>query len=160
MNLLIRRAGTEDAFRLTSIALEAKRHWGYPEAWIALWTPALTITPAFIATHDVFASESNGRILGFYALVVGKGARWELDHLWVRPAHMGHGVGRQLFRHAARRLGDLAPSATLFIEADPNAESFYLRMGATRVGQIPRDWQGLTRVLPELEFSPRRLQTS
>jgi GNAT superfamily N-acetyltransferase len=148
----IRRAEIADAATLTSIAVDAKRHWGYPETWIARWMPALTITPAFIAAHEIFAAESSGGgLVGFYALVV-EHERWALDHLWVDPAHMGRGLGRQLFEHAARRLDELAPGATLFIEADPHAESFYLRMGARRVGHITRDWQGVTRVLPALEF--------
>lgn len=152
MIVTIRRAEAADAATLTAIALDAKRHWDYPEEWIALWTPSLTITPAFISAHDVFVAACGGQMAGFYSLVSAR-ARWELDHLYVRPAHMGRGIGRRLFRHAARRLHVRAPGVTLFIEADPHAEPFYLRMGATRVGEIARDWQGLTRVLPELAFS-------
>jgi hypothetical protein len=37
------------------------------------------------------------------------------------------------------------------IEADPNAEPFYLRMGARRVGEITRAWGGeVRRTLPYL----------
>ena len=150
----IRRAAISDASTLTAVAVEAKRHWGYPEAWITRWMPVLTITPAFIAAHEIFVAESSGgELAGFYALVVENG-RWALDHLWVKPAHMGRGLGRQLFEHAAHRLAKVAPGATIFIEADPHAESFYVRMGAMRIGHITRDWDGVTRVLPALEFSP------
>jgi GNAT superfamily N-acetyltransferase len=154
--VLIRRAEAADASTLTSIALAAKRHWGYPEAWIRLWTPVLTITPGFIGAHEVFAAEFGGEVAGFCSLVRGSD-RWELDHLYVQPSHIRSGIGRQLLEHAVRRLREVAPGATLFIEADPNAELFYLRMGARRVGQISRDWQGLTRVLPELELTPHEV---
>jgi hypothetical protein len=66
---------------------------------------------------------------------------------------MGHGLGRQLFEHAVARLRALAPGAVLGIEADPNAEAFYRHMGARRVGEVTRDWQGVRRVLPYLEFA-------
>jgi hypothetical protein len=51
-------------------------------------------------------------------------------------------------------LQELAPGAVLGIEADPNAEQFYLRMGARKVKQIERNWDGLVRILPYLEIQP------
>ena len=54
--------------------------------------------------------------------------------LWVEPSAIGTGLGRTLWVHLlgqARALGHRA----LLIESDPNAEGFYLRMGARRVGE-------------------------
>ena len=59
------------------------------------------------------------------------------------------GVGRALFDHALDRAAALG-AETLGIEADPNAEGFYLRMGATRVGEIAYELDGRERVLPLL----------
>jgi predicted GNAT family N-acyltransferase len=66
---------------------------------------------------------------------------------------MGHGLGRRLFEHAVAHLHQVAPGAVLGIEADPNAEAFYRHMGARRVGEVTRDWEGVRRVLPYLEFA-------
>lgn len=153
MNGTIRRAETSEAAALTAIAHEAKRHWGYPEEWIELWKPALTVTPEFIARHEVFVTQVEGEVAGFYALIQNADGRWDLDHLWIRPRWMGLGLGRKLFGHAAGRLAEIASGAVFGIEADPNAESFYLRMGARRTGQIARNWQGVERVLPYLEYT-------
>ena len=98
----IRKASTEDHPQLTRLAHDSKRHWGYPDHWIKHWEQALTITPDYIETNQVFVAEDgDGRILGFYALVVSQ-ANAELDHMWVSPAHMGTGVGKALFIHAMR----------------------------------------------------------
>lgn len=48
--IAIWRALPAEASILTDIAFAAKRHWGYPEAWIAQWRSALTITPQQIAS--------------------------------------------------------------------------------------------------------------
>lgn len=149
----IREAVPGDAGVLTDVAHAAKRHWGYPEAWIALWRPGLTITAAELAGNEVFVAECGERIAGFYALGRRNGG-WELKHFWVRPEDMGRGFGRALFRHAVQRLGQVAPGAPLDVEADPNAESFYLRMGCERVGEVRTDWQGLIRTLPLLRLNP------
>src|SRR5262249_57304822 len=130
--MVIRRAEVADARALTRIAHEAKRHWGYPDGWIALWTSVLTVSGDYITQHDVFVGEVDHEIAGFYALTLESG-QWQLDHLWVRPASMGHGLGRKLFEDAVDRLREVAAGTSLGIEADPKAESFYQDMRAHSV---------------------------
>src|SRR5919199_4655177 len=141
----IRRASPGDADPLTRIAFAAKRYWGYPERWIEQWSESLTITPGFVRRNEVYAAVVEGEIVGFYALV-GEGQRIELEHLWVSPEHIGAGIGRALFDHAARRAASLGASS-LGIEAEPNAEGFYRRMGARRVGEISYPLDGQRRTL-------------
>src|SRR6266850_7756764 len=80
-SLKIRKALTEDAATLTTIAHDAKRHWGYPEHWIKHWQDDLTISPDFVAGNQVFLAEQDDQILGFYALKI-RHEKAELDHLW------------------------------------------------------------------------------
>lgn len=150
MSTIIRRALADEAAALTEIAHAAKRHWGYPEAWIARWREALTVTPAYIRDHPVFVAAEDGIPRGFYALSV-QGTDAILDHLWVTPERMGRGIGRDLFRHAvgtARASG----AARLEIDSDPHAEEFYRWMGARRIGEVAADVDGVRRVLPRLEL--------
>jgi GNAT superfamily N-acetyltransferase len=151
MDIEIRRATRELAPTLTEIAHAAKRHWNYPERWIESWREQLTITPVFVAQHEVFVAAVGDEVVGFYALV-DLGTQWSLDHLWVRPQYIGRGVGRRLFAHAVEQARSLRP-APLRIESDPNAERFYLRMGARRIGTVPANMEGVERSLPVLELS-------
>lgn len=144
----IRRAVLEDAGALSRIAFAAKGHWGYPEHWMEHWREGLTITPEFIRRNEVHVAIVEEQPVGFYALV-GEGRRIELEHLWVRPERMGEGVGRALFVQALDRAAALG-AGVVGIEADPNAEGFYRRMGATRVGEIVYEIDGRERVLPLL----------
>lgn len=137
-----------DAPQLTAIAVAAKRHWDYPLRWIEVWLPTLSITPEFIAQHLVYMAVDDAGPIGFYALVLD-GAQAELEHLWVMPAHIGCGVGRALFEHAMRQAA-AHQAKSLAVTADPNAEGFYLHMGARRIGQKTYMLEGRPRVLPLL----------
>jgi GNAT superfamily N-acetyltransferase len=146
----IRRAHSGDAARLTEIAFAAKRHWNYPERWIELWRETLTITPEFISANDVYVAEVEGQATGFYALM-RRGRKATLEHMWVMPDAMGMGLGKRLFNHAVATAREV-DAAIIEIESDPNAEGFYSRMGARRVGEVSSELEGRPRVLPLLVF--------
>jgi GNAT superfamily N-acetyltransferase len=149
--LEVRRAHAADADVLTTIAHAAKRHWRYPEEWIALWRRDLTLTAEFIERHPVHCAAEAGAIVGFYALVFAA-ADCELEHFWVAPSRIGSGIGRRLFAHALDRCRALG-APRLWINADPNAERFYTRVGARRVGEVPSTPAG--RILPRLVLDVR-----
>ncbi len=140
MNIEIRRAHPNEAEALTAIAHAAKRHWNYPEDWIAQWKLDLTITPEFIRDNEVFVALLNEQIAGCCALVLTESLA-EIEHMWMLPEHMGSGIGRALFEHAKRRAVERGAQA-LELSADPNAEGFYTRMGAKLIGEIPAGMSG------------------
>jgi GNAT superfamily N-acetyltransferase len=147
----LRAARPDEADRLTAIAHAAKRHWGYPEAWIERWRDQLTITPEYVAQYPTFVAELDGAVVAFVS-IIPQARRAVLDHLWVLPEAMRRGLGRALFRHAeaaARRAG----ATTLTTTADPHAEDFYRKMGLVTVGHEDASLDGQTRRLPLMEKS-------
>jgi GNAT superfamily N-acetyltransferase len=148
----IRRSAPEEAATLTTIALEAKRHWGYPEDWIKHWESDLTISSDFIRDNHVYVAEENGEIRGFYALCIAN-SKAELEHMWVTPAVIGTGIGKELFLDAMERAAKL-DVGSVEITADPNAAGFYKRMGATQIGESESIVDGHARKLPRLEIKP------
>src|SRR5215216_8210372 len=115
---MIRRAAADEASVLTSMALDAKRYWGYPEHWIKHWESDLTISSDYVRDNHVYVAEENGEIQGFYALIVS-GDKAELDHLWIRPAMIGKGIGKELFLDAMERAAKLNVNA-VEVSSDPN----------------------------------------
>jgi len=148
--LQIVRARPADSPILSAIAWAAKASWGYPAEWLEQWRTDLNIRPEFIAENETFLGDLNGQIVGFHALVEQTEA-WRLEHLWIQPEQMGKGFGRRLFAHAAAYAAERG-ALSLTIEADPNAEAFYQRMGAIRVGTRETRIDGRVRVLPLLKF--------
>lgn len=144
-----RRARADEAATLSELAFRSKSHWGYDAVFIEACRSELTLTPEFLATAEVYLLEVRGRPLGFYSLV-----KWnsdiELGHFFVDPTHIGNGVGRELWRHAVDRARSLGYER-LLVQSDPNAEGFYLRLGAERIGEVPSRVQP-GRMLPLLLF--------
>ncbi len=138
---------------LTQIAHDAKRYWGYPENWIKHWHDELTISSDFVNTNDVYVLVSEDEVRGFYALVVRKD-KAELEHLWVAPKYIGTGVGKELFLHAMQRAG-AGNVSELQISSDPNAEGFYQKMGAHRIGEVRADMDDKPRTVPRLAVTPK-----
>lgn len=144
------RAKPEDADALTEIAHAAKRHWGYPERWIESWRDTLIIRAEFIAANATYCAMEDARPVGFYALTYESDGM-QLDHLWIMPHTMGRGIGRALFEHALEQTKSRG-HRTLKVESDPNAEGFYTRMGARRVGVNVTNIDGQRRELPLLLY--------
>jgi GNAT superfamily N-acetyltransferase len=131
----LRAARPEEAAALSELALRSKAYWGYSAKFLDAARVQLTFTAASVAAMRMTVAEADGRVVGFYA-VEGAPPEGELSHLWVDPPAIGTGVGRRLWEHAV----DTAHAAgftSLHLDADPNAEGFYLAMGARRIGASP-----------------------
>lgn len=128
----IRPARAEEAAALSALALRAKAHWGYDEAFLAACRDDLIVTPEAITTGTIRVATRDDQPCGFYELAFA-GETATLDDLWVDPGTIGQGYGRALWRHAvaiARARG----CHELRVQSDPHAEGFYRVMGAERIG--------------------------
>ena len=147
----ILRATPNQAEILTKIAFAAKRHWGYPERWIQIWSPILTITPEFIERHETYVMYLDQEPVAFCA-ISKEDEKASVEHLWVLPEYMGKGIGADLFRHMLSRGRELE-AQVLEIESDPHAQGFYERMGAKKVREAIGEVDGQPRILPLLEIT-------
>jgi len=150
VSLEIQRATPDQAKSLTQIAFAAKHYWGYPERWIQLWAPILTITPEFIEQYETYVAFLDDEPVGVCA-ILQQDEKASIEHLWVLPEHMGKGIGRELFDHTLTRCRELG-ARVLGIESDPNAQGFYEHMGANKVGEVVGEVDGQPRILPLLEI--------
>lgn len=132
---------------LSALALRSKAHWGYPADWLQEWGPQLTLSRIDLENREVFVARGSDQPVGFYCLAFGD--RAALEHLWMDPRFMGRGLGRRLLEHAVARTA-LRGYPTLQVDADPHAESFYVRMGAVRMGWVHAPVAGTARLLPRL----------
>lgn len=153
LDVAIRPTAASDAPLLTMLAHAAKASWGCPPGWIAAWRDELTLTPDYLEAHRSFVAEVAGSVAGMCA-IEDHGARWVIEHLWVDPATQRRGVGAALVTHALATARACQP-LPVEVVSDPNAEGFYVRLGARRVGSRHAPMPGAPqRTVPVLEFAP------
>ena len=143
----VRAARPEEAPLLSALAMRSKGHWGYDAAFMRACRLELTLEPEDIRRDVVNVLETPSGAGGFYALRPQHPAPHEsgasgaaspvadLELFYVEPEHIGRGFGRLLWGHmveVARGCGYKRVS----IESDPNAQGFYLAMGARHVGDV------------------------
>ena len=147
MQIQIRRATPSDSERATQLARAAKAHWNYPDEWLASWEADLAITPEMIDRHPTFVASVDEKVVGVCQLQEAD-ERVMLEHVWVDPEAHGRGVGRALVEHARS-----SARGVMMVVADPNAEGFYVKLGAKRVGDVAGPMPGAPdRTLPLLEI--------
>jgi len=147
MKIDIRRAVTTDSERATQLARSAKAHWGYPAEWLEEWRDDLVVTAEGIERHATFVASMDGEVVGVCQLQQSTDHTM-LEHVWVDPRCHGRGVGRALVEHAR-----MHARGVIAIVADPNAEAFYVKLGARRVGEVAAPMPGApSRVLPLMEL--------
>ena len=150
----MRRARPTEAAAISELIQASKAHWGYTPAQMVAWREALRVLPATIAACPTYVVEVAGKLAGFY-LLEPRADLWNVEHLFVLPAHMGQGLGRALFAHAANTAAQAGASA-FSIDADPNAEPFYLACGAVRTDVVAAPIDGQPdRVRPQMHYAIR-----
>jgi N-acetylglutamate synthase-like GNAT family acetyltransferase len=131
----VRRARPDEAGVLSNLALAAKGFWGYDQAFLESCRDELAFSPEDIVRRHFVVADLDGVVAGFYSLD-GDPPVGELGNLWITPSKIGTGLGRNLWQDAMAAAA-AAGFEYLKIDAEPNAEGFYRRMGAERVGETP-----------------------
>jgi GNAT superfamily N-acetyltransferase len=114
---------------LLVLATRSKASWGYDEPFMAAFAAleaACLEQPGLL----ILVAEGDDQVAGFATLDLAREPGW-LEDLFVEPDWFGRGVGRRLWDAALATAAD-AGCAALAWESDPNAEGFYLRLGAHR----------------------------
>lgn len=126
MEAVVLRAQICDIETLNKISVEAKMHWNYPVEWLEQWMDDLRLTEKDFLAQKISKIEHNGLIVGFCSIIEND-QHYEITHLWIRPSYIGRGYGKFLLNQTIRNV--VKKDKEIIVEADPNAEQFYLSQG-------------------------------
>jgi N-acetylglutamate synthase-like GNAT family acetyltransferase len=140
-------AKAKHAELLRDTLIASKGYWGYSQEQLEQWRSNLMFEDEYIARNTVKLVMAEAEMIGFFALV--KGDVDELDHLWLLPKAIGKGYGSLVFEQILAECKTLEITE-FFIISDPDAEGFYLKRGALKIGGVYSEPQ--KRMLPKLKF--------
>lgn len=135
MSVTIRTARADERGALEELQRRASlANPGDREAILA-HPEAIAIPPRQVYDGQVFVAESEGRLLGFSAVLDREDGQTELDGLFVEPTLWRSGVGRLLVDRA-KDYGRQRSASWLLVVGNPHAEGFYEACGFVTYGSF------------------------
>ena len=133
--MTIEKANIIDDKILTLITKKSKAFWGYSPEQIQEWDKNLTISQDYIKEHNVYKLTVNNLIIGYYSYFFKDEKEIELDNLFILPEYIGKGLGKYLVLDFLNRIKD-QKAERIILDSEPNAESFYSKMGFVKIGEF------------------------
>lgn len=149
---MIEEAHIDDSQALTDLTFRSKAYWGYSANQMEIWREDLQVSPAYIEQNHVFRLTDSGDLIGYYSYFAIEGVKVKLDNLFVDPAYIGKGYGKQLFLDFVARMRHVNVDH-ITLDADPHAELFYKQFGFEVIGQKPSTVPGRFLPIMHLELN-------
>lgn len=146
----LRKARPDESAELSAVAMIAKASWGYDAAFMARVAPEMAVTEEMFSDSRIVVAQDGPEIVGYYRLRLRGSDEAYLHDLFVVPAAVGIGIGRLLFEAAVADARAQGARALVF-ESDPNAEAFYVHLGAARTGRN-QSLSDPKRLLPVMQY--------
>ncbi|WP_423396501.1 GNAT family N-acetyltransferase [Burkholderia sp. LMG 21824] len=129
--LTIRKANCHDVFdawEIRNTSVHAACAGYYPESALSGWVDG---TPSdkwsSVVERDFYVAVDEGLVVGTGMLTVARG---QVDAIFVRPSHMGRGIGSRMLQFLEALAGDHG-LVEMRLDATLNAAPFYRRCGWT-----------------------------
>ena len=149
----IEKANRTDAEKITDLTFRSKDYWNYGDKQIEEWKDDLTISSKYIDDNHVYKLTINDELIGFYAFQAENDKVVKLNFLFVEPKHIGAGYGKRLMVDFLKRI-EKTNYEKVTLDADPNAEKFYKRIGFKVVGKLKSSIKDRFLPIMEMEIKP------
>ena len=151
-SLKIRKAQLEDLPELNRVLRASKGHWGYSQAYLDEFMEKLGVTENCIANYQIFCVNVDDQFVGFYGFRKNEDDKDELDFFFLDPRYIGKGIGLLMWDSCldtAKTLG----IKDFVLNSEPNAETFYLKLGCKKIGYKKSVVSWETRSIPIMSYS-------
>ena len=147
--LNIRPAAAHECEFLSQIAYKSEAYWGYDAEYMEKFRSVYRVTEDSIRQNRTYVAENHDQIIGFYALSESE-ATVELEYFFIEPEYIGQGYGKRLWNHLVQKCGEVG-IGEFEIVTSPQAREFYVRLGATVVGEV-ESYLKKGRMIPKLIY--------
>lgn len=146
--MIIEKATGKDASVLTELTVRSKSYWDYSDELIESWSEDLKVSSDYILEKEVYKLIIDDALIGYYSYFKLNDDEVKLENLFIEPNFIGKGYGKLLMLDFTQRIKNDFKKVTL--DADPNAEDFYTKIGFKVVGKLKSSIKD--RFLPIMEM--------
>ncbi len=131
-------ANINDVDLINRLMRRSKASWGYTDEFLDQFMGYFQVTPAtFASNHMVklfcqYEAEKDN-VIGFYSLSFKKENECELDNFFIDSPYISQGYGKKMWHSLIKNLSEQRQKEFI-IWSDPYAESFYEKMGCSKIG--------------------------
>lgn len=147
MEIVLRDAKPDDLSMINDLMRVSKAHWGYDEPFLDRFMEIFSITEEYLDESTTKLAYDTSELIGFFSFIHKEGC-FELDNLFLHPDHIGKGMGNKLWKLVCETSQNYK-QMEFIIMSDPNAEQFYVKMGAEKIGLRPSP---MNRHVPVLKY--------
>lgn len=135
MHIKFNRAKPIDVDIINNLLRKSKQHWGYDENFINTFMDLYKFTADQITAIKTYLMISEDKVLGMYGFKINTNNELQLDSFFIDPEYIGQGLGKKMWLECINT-GLKYNRGSFVIEADPNAEEFYIKMGCYKIREI------------------------
>ncbi len=143
-----RIADMSELHDLNKLIRFSKGHGGYSTEFLDAFMNKWGLTKEYMSENQVAILEENEIKCGIFSFNCGNRGAVELTVFFVNNQLIGKGIGKKLWKAASRYALEKKWEKFELI-SDPNAEKFYEKMGAKKIGEV-ESFPG--RFVPLMEF--------
>jgi streptomycin 6-kinase len=132
-NINYRSAEAKDLAAANQLIRASKAHWGYPDDFMKRFMQLFGLTEAYLSENTIELMLDGDKIIGLYGFKLHPDNSLELDYFFIHPAYIGKGFGKTLWDRA-RQCPKQFNMHSFILWSDPEAETFYVKMGCHRIG--------------------------
>jgi GNAT superfamily N-acetyltransferase len=104
-----------------------------------------------IIAIETYLMTSGNKVLGMYGFKINTNNELQLDSFFIDPEYIGQGFGKKMWLECINT-GLKYNRESFIIEADPNAEEFYIKMDCYKIREIESSVQA-GRLVPILGYN-------
>jgi L-amino acid N-acyltransferase YncA len=135
---IIKKARTDNVEVLNDIMKRSMAIWNYSDKEIEEASKKLAITTESIDKSICWIGELNGLIKGFFCIEPSKSEKTSEAKFYIEPGSIREGLGTMLWKQVISELKN-KEIKYFKILVDRNAQGFYEKLGAVKVGEQPSE---------------------
>lgn len=129
----VRKACPNEAKVLSDLAYASEAYWGEDETYMRQFSEQYNVTEQTIREDHVYVLETDGEIVGFFAILKRKVP--ELELFYIKREYIGKGYGKKLWTNMISVCKALGISKIELVGSD-DVVDFYIKLGAKPVEKV------------------------